>query len=47
MRNVGSVKCGKAHRKEDHGAHAFTFQAEDDSPEVVEGECLGYIPPSN
>jgi hypothetical protein len=47
MRNVGSIKCGRALRKEGHEAHPFSFQASDDSPEEVVGECPGYTPPSN
>jgi hypothetical protein len=40
--HVGVVRCGKTLREERHLPHTFTFQASDDSPEQVDGDCPGW-----
>jgi hypothetical protein len=38
------VKCGRALRSERHLPHRWEFQAEDDSPAIMEAQCPGWWP---
>lgn len=36
------VPCGRAHRKERHLPHKWSFQLEDDSPARMDAQCPGW-----
>jgi len=42
IHNIPIVQCGKVSRNEEHAPHDWMFQAEDDSPEIIQAFCTGY-----